>query len=177
MKQPRFMSLLESLINIAVGFGISLGAQVYFLPLLGVEISFKQNLIFAVIMTVISIARSYVLRRLFEALHIRNPISPFAAAVLAERRRQIEAEGWSHEHDDAHELGELARAGACYAMQMSRTSTQPPGIWPWSRQWWKPRPHDSRRNLGIGASLMLAEGEKFDRQRKTKRRAMPRVAA
>lgn len=30
--------------------------------------------------------------------------------VLAERRRQIEAEGWTDEHDDAHEVGELAAA-------------------------------------------------------------------
>jgi hypothetical protein len=70
------MSFVESIFNILVGFGISLGAQVVFLPLLGVEVNFKQNFIFALIMTVISIARQFVLRRVFEALHIRRPLTP-----------------------------------------------------------------------------------------------------
>ena len=38
MKQSRAMSLAESVINIAVGFSVSLAAQVYFLPLLGVTV-------------------------------------------------------------------------------------------------------------------------------------------
>lgn len=45
-------------------------------------------------MTMISIARSYVLRRLVEALHIRRPLSPFMQAVIAERYRQVEVERW-----------------------------------------------------------------------------------
>lgn len=109
------MSLLESVINIGVGFGLGLIGQMVFLPLLGVDINLHQNLLFAAIMTVISIARSYALRRLFEALHIRVPLSPAALAVIAERRRQIEVEGWTHEHDDQHQVGDLASAGACYA--------------------------------------------------------------
>lgn len=32
------------------------------------------------------------------------------AEIAAERKRQIEAEGWTPEHDDAHDKGELARA-------------------------------------------------------------------
>ena len=36
--------------------------------------------------------------------------------IAAERRRQIEEEGWSAEHDDdEHQDGELAMAAACYA--------------------------------------------------------------
>ena len=76
MKQSKSMSLVESVVNILVGFGISLGAQIAFLPLLGVQVTLGQNLVFALIMTVISIARSYALRRLFEALHIRRPLTP-----------------------------------------------------------------------------------------------------
>ncbi len=30
--------------------------------------------------------------------------------MLAERRRQVEAEGWTSEHDDEHDAGEMARA-------------------------------------------------------------------
>jgi hypothetical protein len=35
--------------------------------------------------------------------------------VLAERRRQVEAEGWSPEHDDHHVKGDLAMAAALFA--------------------------------------------------------------
>ena len=87
MKQSRLMSFLESAISTAVGFGISFAAQVVFLPLLGVAVTLGQNFAFALIMTAISIARGFLLRRLFEALHIRRPLSPFMQAVIAERVR------------------------------------------------------------------------------------------
>lgn len=35
--------------------------------------------------------------------------------VLEERKRQIEVEGYSLEHDDKHDGGEIAFAAACYA--------------------------------------------------------------
>lgn len=170
MKQSKLMSLTESVINIAVGFGISLSAQMYFLPLLGVTVSFRQNLFFALIMTVISIARSYALRRVFEALHIRRPLSPFMHAVIAERFRQIEQEGWSTAHDDSHPVGELAAAGSCYAIMPTwrrraddNFGAEPPMVWPWSSEWWKPQ--DNRRDLVRAAALVVAEGEKSDRNR------------
>lgn len=169
MKQSKIMSLLESVINIAIGFGISLAAQIYFLPLLGVAISLSQNITFALIMTVISIARSFALRRVFEALHIRRPLSPFMQAVIAERFRQIEGEGWSTEHDDAHAPGELARAGGCYADRAGlpgRSISDIPSRWPWSRDWWKPA--GFRRDLVRAGALIIAEGEKFDRNRKAR---------
>jgi len=174
MKQSRVMSMLESVINIAVGFGISLAAQIFFLPLLGVQISLQQNISFALIMTAVSIVRSYLLRRFFEALHIRRPLSPFMQAVVAERYRQIEGEGWSVEHDDEHQTGELAMAGAAYAKCAYVHTLDGPGIltwqerrpdfWPWSADWWKP--DGFRRDLVKAAALILAEGEKFDRNRK-----------
>jgi len=176
VKQPRIMSFVESIINIMVGFGISVGAQALFLPLLGLQISIGQNLSFALIMTVISIARQFVLRRVFEALHIRRPLSPFMQAVVAERFRQIEVEGWSTDHDDDHKVGELAQAGAGYAFQAEIWANDPasaamhapfqPSWWPWSRDWWKPT--GFRRDLVKAAALIVAEGEKFDRSKRTK---------
>jgi hypothetical protein len=35
--------------------------------------------------------------------------------IAAERRRQIEVEGWTHAHDDGHDDGSLAAAAACHA--------------------------------------------------------------
>jgi hypothetical protein len=169
MKQSKLMSWLESLVNIAVGFGISLAAQTFFLPLLGVQIEFRQNLLFALIMTVISILRSYTLRRVFEALHIRRPQSAFVQAVIAERFRQIEQEGWSTDHDDnSHSEGQLAYAGGVYALHagMPAGSASPPE-WAWGDQWWKPA--GFRRDLVKACALIIAEGEKFDRKRKSSR--------
>lgn len=35
--------------------------------------------------------------------------------IAAERQRQIEKEGWTPEHDDEHDGGELALAAVCFA--------------------------------------------------------------
>lgn len=175
MRQSRSMSMLEAGLSTAAGFGLSLLAQWCVLPLLGVAATLSQNFAFAVIMTVLSLARQYVLRRIFEALHIRRPLSPFMQAVIAERFRQIEQEGWSHEHDDTHAPGEIALAGAAYAKQAqihlestSRFARHPnfymPNFWLWSDQWWKPT--GFRRDLVKAGALIVAEGEKFDRNRK-----------
>lgn len=37
--------------------------------------------------------------------------------VFSEVRRQVEVEGWSADHDDAHDKGEMAGAAACYALE------------------------------------------------------------
>lgn len=176
MKQSRLASLFESILNIAVGFGLSILCQAFVLPALGVSITWRANFLFALVMTAVSIARQFTLRRVFEALHIRRPLSPFMQAVIAERFRQIEVEGWSIEHDEGHEIGELAFAGGCYAI--SHTSIDgdrcaQPHNWPWSRDWWKPQ--SFRRDLVRAGALIIAEGEKFDRNRK--RRAPKRVVS
>ncbi|MBN8987445.1 MAG: hypothetical protein J0H42_04315 [Rhizobiales bacterium] len=163
MKQSRAMSMLESILNIAIGFGVSLGAQILILPLLGVQISLQQNFQFALIMTVISVVRSYGLRRLFEALHIRRPLSAFKQAVIAERFRQVEVEGFDVAHDDRNPRGQMATAGACFALEAGMMSAAPPAPWPWTDDWWKPA--GFRRDLVRAAALIIAEGEKFDRDR------------
>ena len=43
-----------------------------------------------------------------------NGMTHAARDVLAERQRQIEVEGWTPEHDDAHSLGQMASAALCY---------------------------------------------------------------
>lgn len=84
--------------------------------------------------------------------------------VLAERRRQIDAEGWTTEHDDGHTGGELAGAAACYAMHDIIHWGRHYAIqmlWPWAQSWWKPS--DRRRNLVKAMALLLAEIERLDR--------------
>ena len=166
MKQSRVMSLVEAVTSILVGFGISLGCQVLFLPMLGVAISFSQNLAFAVIMTVVSICRQYIMRRIFEALHIRHPMSPGMIAIMAERRRQTETEGWTAEHDLEHARGELARAGAAYLLIAGERPTQASNAWPWHRDDLKAK--EFRRNVVRGAACALAELDRADFERKRK---------
>lgn len=67
--------------------------------------------------------------------------------IAAERRRQIEKEGWTAEHDDAHRPGSLAAAAACYALPHdceirvdAMAWNSAPAQWPWARTWWKPAP-------------------------------------
>lgn len=170
-KQSRAMSLNESVINVVVGLGVAMAANAVILPLVGLSLSIGQNVLIAIPMTAVSIARSYALRRLFEALHIRTPLSPAMLAVIAERRRQIDVEGFTLEHDDAHPPGELAKAGACYAMSVLELDGGErlglDRIWPWSWDWWKPQ--GIRRDLVRAGALILAEIERFDRLRGRKR--------
>lgn len=169
VKQSKGMSLLESGINIGVGFGISLGAQMVFLPMLGVPINHLQNLFFALIMTVVSLCRQFILRRLFEALHIRTPLSPGMLAVIAECHRQHTVEGWDEVHDDKHEPGELALAGAAYLVSGAGEPRRADRIWPWNRTWWKPDVLRPRRDLVRGCALGISEIEKLDRTKKVRR--------
>jgi hypothetical protein len=76
--------------------------------------------------------------------------------IQAERQRQIEVEGWTPEHDDKHDNGELADAATCYACPSTRSL-----IWPWDEQWWKPTTR--RRDLIKAAALIVAEIERLDR--------------
>lgn len=166
MKQSRGTSFLKSVVSTAVGFVVAMGANAVVLPLFGFTPSLSENLLITIAYTFISIARGYVLERVFEALGWRQRMSAFAMAVLAERQRQITHEGWSIEHDDAHEPGELARAGACYALHPTAVR-EAENLWPWSREWWKPE--GLRRDLVKAGALILAEGDKFDRRRKPRR--------
>ncbi|MFD1330728.1 hypothetical protein ACFQ4O_01805 [Methylopila musalis] len=90
-----------------------------------------------------------------------------ARDVLAERRRQVEAEGWTLEHDDAHDAGEMSAAGAAYAMSAYLGTTtrylalDPTGFWPWDPSWWKPK--SPREDLVRAGALILAEIERMDR--------------
>lgn len=173
-KQSQAMSLTESVINIAVGLGVALAANAVVLPLVGFDVSLKQNVAIAIPMTVVSIARSFALRRLFEALHIRRPLSPGMLAVIAERQRQIDAEGYTVEHDNSHPQGELAKAGAAYAQHAAdpmpgRLGRTPLALWPWDADSWKPQ--GFRRDLVRACALILADIERFDRLRRRKARA------
>ncbi|MEO5337976.1 MAG: hypothetical protein H7841_13955 [Magnetospirillum sp. WYHS-4] len=72
MRQSRRMSLAEAIANVAVGYGIAVATQALVFPLFGLHASLSDNLLIGAIFTVVSIVRSYSLRRIFEAIRVRG---------------------------------------------------------------------------------------------------------
>ena len=68
MSQSRKASLLEAVVNVAVGFGISLAAQCVIFPCFGVHVDARTNVGIGACFTVVSLARSYLVRRWFNRL-------------------------------------------------------------------------------------------------------------
>lgn len=66
--QSRKGSLIEALINVLIGYGVSFAANMTVLPLFGFNVTLTQNLLIGLIFTVISVVRSYVVRRYFNGL-------------------------------------------------------------------------------------------------------------
>ena len=67
MRQSRLMSLVEALTNVAAGYGVAVGVQIVLFPMFGLTVSLGQNPTIGLVFTAVSVVRSYVLRRLFEA--------------------------------------------------------------------------------------------------------------
>ncbi|AOZ48794.1 hypothetical protein [Chromobacterium vaccinii] len=106
----------------------------------------------------------WALRRLLAAApQLAQPQQPAVIEeIAAERRRQIEVEGWTPEHDDQHTGGQLADAASCYARLGAGWSIGA------SHRWWpfdSPRlnPGTRRQNLVKAGALIVAELERIDR--------------
>lgn len=92
------------------------------------------------------------------------------AAVRAERVRHVSVEGWTADHDDQHDDGEMLRAAVFYYQHAAHPEIplkmdddgRPVG-WPWDAQWWKPK--DRVRNLVRAGALCLAERDRLRRKR------------
>lgn len=113
-----------------------------------------------------------------------RPITLALRDVAEERERQrrptgvVKGEGWSPDHDNRHNEGELSAAAGVYALAASRMSREESGaapamgvhtipanlgpFWPWAGAWWKPE-GGVRRMLVKAAALILAEIERLDR--------------
>jgi hypothetical protein len=90
--------------------------------------------------------------------------------IEEERKRQIEVEGWSIDHDAKHDRNELSLAAACYALpQFQRNQFSfvykfgvgkhiwLPTLWPFSSKFWKPTPNDRIKELQKAGALIAAE--------------------
>lgn len=119
---------------------------------------------------VVGVLRAQV--RVLQAQLASVPLAGTKAAsdVLAERRRQVDAEGYDHQHDDAHVCDEIAAAACFYAL--------PPGAREWDASstgygetlgdaivpdGWVLSAGSRRRDLVKAGALILAEIERLDR--------------
>lgn len=84
-----------------------------------------------------------------------------ARDVVAERQRQVSAEGYSLFRDDLYVKGELAEAASTYARLAGKPGSMS-SAWPWGQATFKPSA-DRRRDLVKAGALILAEIERLDR--------------
>ena len=82
--------------------------------------------------------------------------------IAAERKRQIDVEGWTAEHDDKHTNGELVEAAATYAYQALGSRVPAIALWPWDLCSWKPS-ENPVRNLEKAGALIAAEIDRLQR--------------
>lgn len=89
--------------------------------------------------------------------------------IARERRRQVKVKGYTSEHDDEHNQGELAKAAICYAIP-NRVAAQAVTWWPWANapvvnhNVHNPRGRRRRiRELGKAGALIAAEIDRLNR--------------
>jgi hypothetical protein len=68
MKQSRLMSMVEAITNVIVGYGLAVVTQIIVFPWFGLQTTLGENLAMGGIFTIVSLIRSFLLRRLFEAV-------------------------------------------------------------------------------------------------------------
>jgi hypothetical protein len=66
MKQSRLMSFVEAITNVILGYSVAVATQILIFPIFGLHTTLAQNLKMGVVFTIVSIARSFALRRVFE---------------------------------------------------------------------------------------------------------------
>jgi hypothetical protein len=67
--QTKLQSMIETTANYAIGMTVSFIAQLIIYPILKIEVNLHQNVVMVCYFTVISVVRSYYVRRLFNHLH------------------------------------------------------------------------------------------------------------
>lgn len=182
--QTRTGAAIETGVNLVVGFALTWAANKWILPWWGFYPPASFLWTIGGVMTVISIARQYTLRRIFEWLRIRNAPPAFlyiAEELAAERLRQINGEGYDLAHDDKYTRAELQRAAGWYALASAtyrndgfvsgeRLFADPDMGWPWDEQFWKSE--SERRDLVKSGALIIAAIGRIDRARNVAAKSM-----
>lgn len=70
--QTRLASFIEAWLNVVIGFLVAVGANLVILPHFGYEVSTRDAFSMGYLFTVVSVIRSYTLRRIFNAMLRRS---------------------------------------------------------------------------------------------------------
>ena len=68
MAQNKRKSLVESITQTFIGLATSILIQIILYPMMGIPVTFSQNLIITLVFFTVSIVRGYFVRRIFEKL-------------------------------------------------------------------------------------------------------------
>ena len=68
MKQTKKKSMIESFVQTVIGLATSILIQITIYPMMGIPVTFSQNLIITLVFFLVSIVRGYIVRRIFEKL-------------------------------------------------------------------------------------------------------------
>ena len=71
--QSKLDSFIEAWLNVLIGFGISVLANFVIFPLVGIGASTTQIITVGIFMTIVSVIRSYIVRRFCQA-NLRNMV-------------------------------------------------------------------------------------------------------
>jgi hypothetical protein len=95
--------------------------------------------------------------------------------IAAERARQVSVKGWTAQHDDDHDAGQITAAASAYSLlaceqvyiEQYRSFAEQAQYhmdkcWPWDEERWKPSPNPIRNLVKAGA-LLAAEIDRLQR--------------
>jgi hypothetical protein len=63
--QTKTHSAIESAVNILIGYLVALASQIAIFPLFDIHVALRENMLIGFWFTIISLVRSYILRRIF----------------------------------------------------------------------------------------------------------------
>jgi hypothetical protein len=67
MRQTKRESFVEAITNMLIGYSCGVLSQLLVFPLVGIYVSWSDNLLLALYFTLVSLLRNYVVRRVFDA--------------------------------------------------------------------------------------------------------------
>jgi len=70
--QTKLQSFIEAVTNVIIGYVVAVLSQIFIFPLFGIYVSLSDNLLIGLYFTIISLFRSYLLRRYFNWRHNRH---------------------------------------------------------------------------------------------------------
>ena len=72
MRQSRIMSMVEAAANDVFGYVLAVATQIVLFPWFGIETGLAEHMTIGLAFVGVSLARGYLLRRVFEAIRVRG---------------------------------------------------------------------------------------------------------